>query len=153
MGEDLLMVSFIGASSLRAALETPPNSQQRILLAISFAANGLRLNPQSIYPLLDLHYLLEKSKLKNKNDNIQWHDTIDNTITNHKLKNEAETVPHLIKPLSEHTRGYDAYIYCQRAGKRDIFDQLRLMNTLLLHAEKKIGNMQQRKADVVSEKP
>ena len=87
------MVVFIGDSSLSTAIKAYPDSLRRTIFPISFADKGLSLNPYSTSPLLDLDYLLERSKLKNKTDSILWHGTNNNTINQNGLNdNEKDTV-------------------------------------------------------------
>ena len=133
------MVYIIEASSLKASTEVAPNKLKRVLSRISFATKGLSLNPKSIHNVLNLNFLLEKGSLRNKKEIILWHDVLNNTITKHRLNNKkAETVPNLIKTLRKHSWRIKAIIYCQREGTRNIFEDLRKLDILVIPAGKKL---------------
>ena len=135
----MLKVVFIKESSLSTAIKVYPNSLRRTILHISFADKGLSLDPYSFSPLLDLYYLLERSKLKNKTDSTPWHDTNINTITQNRLNyNETDTVWNLTKTLCKHTWTIMALICCQRERSIDVYDQLRLLKTLINTTGKKL---------------
>ena len=116
-----------------------PNKLKRVLSLISFATKGLSLNPKSIHNVLNLDFLLEKGSLRNKKEIILWHDVLNNTITKHRLNNKkAETVPNLIQTLRKHSWRSKAIIYRQRECTRNIFEDLRKLDILVIPAGKKL---------------
>ena len=113
VGEDLVMVFIIGASSLKAGIESTSGNQPKELSRISFFAKGLSLNPNSISPILNLGFLLRRGKLKFNTNIVLWHDVISNTITKHRLNNNrAETVDSLIATLRKFSLRISTIVYC-----------------------------------------
>ena len=133
------MVFIIGASSLKAGIQSTSATQQKELSPISFSAKGLSLNPNSITPVLDLGFLLRRGKLKSKANIVLWHDVISNTITEHRLNNyKAETVDSLISTLRNFSHRIAAITYCQRQGTPYIFEELLSTGILVIPAAKKL---------------
>ena len=125
VGEDLLVVFIIGASSLKAGIESTSGNQRKELSRISFFVKGLSLHRNSISPILNLGFLLRRGTLKFKTNIVLWHDVISHTITKHRLNNNrAETVDSLIATLQNFSHRISAIIYCQREGSSFILEEL-----------------------------
>lgn len=133
------MVFIIGASSLKAGIESTSGNQRKELSRISFFAKGLSLNPNCITPILNLGFLLRRGNLKSKANIVLWHDVISNTITKHRLNNNrAETVDSLIATIRKFRHRIAAIVYCQRQGTRNIFEELVSTGILVIPAAKKL---------------
>ena len=133
------MVFIIGASSLKAGIESTSGNQRKELSRISFFVKGLSLNPNSISTILNLGFLLGRGKLKFKTNIVMWHDVISITITKHRLNNNRdETVDSLIATLRNFSHRISAIIYCQREGSSQIFEELVSTGILVTPAAKKL---------------
>ena len=133
------MVFIIGASSLRAGIESTSGNQRKELSRKPFYVRRLSLKPNSISQILNLGFLLRRGKLKFKTNIVLWHDVISNTITEHRLNyNRAETVDSLIATLRKFSHRIPAIIYCQREGSSYIFEELVSNGILVIPAAKKL---------------
>ena len=140
------MVFIIGASSLKAGIESTSGNQRKELSRISFFAKGLSLNPNSISPILNLGFLLRRGKLKLKTNIVLWHDVISNTITKHRLNNNrGETVDSLIATLRNFSHRISTSVYCQREGSSYILEELVSTGILVIPAAKKLISKRKQK--------
>ena len=140
------MVFIIGASSLKAGIESTSGNQRKELSRKSFFAKGLSINPNSISPILNLGFLLGRGKLKFKTNIVLWHDVIINTITKHRLNNNrAETVDSLIATLRKFSHRISTIVYCQREGSSYIFEELVSTGILVIPAAKKLTSKRKHK--------
>ena len=140
------MVFIIGASSLKAGIESTSGNQRKELSRRSFFVKGLSLNPNSISPILNLGFLLRRGKLKFKTNVVLWHDVISNKITEHRLNNNrAETVDSLIATLRNFSHRISTNVYCQREGSSYILEELVSTDILVIPAAKKLISKRKQK--------
>ena len=120
------MVYLIEAKSHKPAIGSSSFNVQDALFHISFRAEGLSLNPNSMHNVLNVAFSLGSGKLKKKiNDYFLWLDILNDTLTTHNFKgNKAVSVKNLVPTLGKHTCRNKAILHCQREGRRNMFEDL-----------------------------
>lgn len=141
----LVMVFFVGASSLYHALEKQPENTKKRLEKFVFAKPKLSLNPHALDIKDTLQYYLNHW-FPRKKGLIIWHDVINNTITPHRSNDNKPLSPReLCCILENYQNKFKALVYCPREGAEDIFGSLKNQNIPVVHVLKDLVSKRKQK--------
>ena len=140
---------FIGASSLRNAINALPKRESDDLKTVSTAVGGLSCKPyKSPNDRIDqdLRYHFD-GDLKHKTRLVIWHDIISNSNSDHPNRNDspAQHVPEILECLRKYKSRIACIVYVRRQGTNDIFGDLLNLGPLILHAAKNLSSKRDQK--------
>ena len=129
-------MNILGANSLAAAVNTLNGGvfkRRRCLTAIP----GLQLVQRSVrFPYKTVQF--QPRKLLHLNKSVQWHDTINNSITSHSSKfYNPSSHQELIEEIRALPCPIPAIVYCHRNNPPPIFDRLP-QSFLTVHAVRRL---------------
>ena len=125
------MIQIVGASSLKRLFEFCQSNKVDLKKHIT-AISGLSLSPHAKSNLKNLKFLCTQGYLRCKRLLI-WHDIINNSLNAHRSNNfRANTISNLCTTLLQLKDQITAFVYCQRGGLPNIYEELTNTGVLVL---------------------
>ena len=138
------MIQIVGASSLKRRFEFCQSNKVDLRKHIT-AISGLSLNPHAKSKLKNLKFLCTQGYLHHKKL-LTWHDIINNSLNAHRSNNfRANTVSNLCTTLLQLKDHITAIVYCQRGGLPNIYKELTITGSLVLHVQKHLLSPRKKK--------
>ena len=120
---------FVGASVFHRVINSLPTRKGEHLKSVSKAIPGLSCKPTEHGSLQSLL----SGELKGKSNLVLWSDIINNTVSDHPYKySPALPVSDLLEILKKHSDRFSAIVYCRKEGTIDIFEELLILDILIL---------------------
>ena len=123
---------IVAASSLYHSLKDLEQEEWRETQQKVYAVPGFSLNPNTLNRGKGLRVLLELQPLATKQI-IIWHDVLNNSISSHRTNNYTPCpLDELLAYLQSKRRQINGIVYCRRTGTRDIFEDLRRTEIIVI---------------------
>ena len=120
---------ILGASSLSHAIRSLPWFIQKRLNRHILAIPGLCFNQKKNNKRKTVQFILRRS-LRRRTDIIIWHDTLNNSLTQHRSNNFTQVSPERFrKILLSFGNQKQGVVHCTREGAPDIWDHIKTLRT------------------------
>ena len=120
---------IFGASSLSHAIRSLPWFLRKRLNRYILAIPGLCFNRKKNNKRKTVQFILRRYQ-RRRADIIIWHDTLNNSLTQHRINNFTQVSPErltkILLPFSNQTQGV---VHCNREGAPDIWDHIKTLRT------------------------
>ena len=120
---------ILGASSLSHAIRSLPWFIRKRLNRYILAIPGLCFNQKKNNKRKTVQFI-PRRYLRRRTDIIIWHDTLNNSLTQHRSNNFTQVSPErLTKILLSFSNQIQGVVHCTREGDPDIWDHIKTLRT------------------------